>query len=431
MPRAALSHSQRQPSQRETQRSGRTQRRVDYQVDEEEAPTQNYEDDEEPGLDDTDTDLKKRAADLVRLALFQEQRRMPLRRDEISKRIMGSQRTAFKAVFEEAQTILRGTFGMELVELATRAATHDSVSGSTGKSKAQEKAVTQDGGEGAGDRQGVTGFKKKGRFSQSLSRPVSQGSKTYIIRSTLDPVLIERASLTNKRILEAETADAPDDVDGAEPGIRTYGCLIAWNSSDQFSALGIMHVVLALILVSGKVINDMDLRALLRRLRLRPPTQLALPAHSPQRTLTLEAYLLQLQRQGYLDRTYIGAGSGRAGETSQKRSRGRGGGAMEQSGAGDGEDSDVACEWRWGPRAVAEIGEAAVARFIAEFMAERANRVGGPGGRPTGEGDGEASDDEGGGRRERVHREEAQRRLAALLRGVESAAGGDLAGMTA
>jgi hypothetical protein len=67
---------------------------------------------------------------------------------------------------------------------------------------------------------------------------VSQGSKAYILRSTLDPVLIERATLTNKRILEVEAAEVPDDVDGAEPDMRTYGSLIAWNSADQLPTLG-------------------------------------------------------------------------------------------------------------------------------------------------------------------------------------------------
>jgi len=265
---------------------------------------------------------------------------------------------------------------------------------------------------------------------------VSQGSKTYILRSTLDPALIERAALTNKRILEAEAADAPDDVDGAEHGVRTYGSIIAWNSADQLSALGILHVILALILVSGKVITDMDLRMLLRRLRLRPPTQLALPAHSPHRTLTLDAYLVQLQRQGYLDRSRIGSGG--ANGAAQKRGRGRTGGATQ--GSGGGEDTDVAWEWRWGPRAMAEIGEAAIAHFVAEFMAERASGGGGGGGGGSGSGgraaagdgggDGEVSDDEAGGRGARARREDAQRRLAALLKGVERAAGGDLAGVT-
>ena len=186
----------------------------------------------------------------------------------------------------------------------------------------------------------------------------------------------------------------------------------------------------------------MDLRTLLRRLRLRPPTQLALPAHSPHRTLTLDAYLLQLQRQGYLDRSRIGsAGSGGANGTSQKRGRGRPGGATQGSGGGD--DNDVAWEWRWGPRAMAEIGEDAIAHFVAEFMAERASGGGGAGssgggsggraapGDGDGDGDGEVSDDEAVGRGARARREDAQRRLATLLKGVERAAGGDLAGVTA
>ena len=170
----------------------------------------------------------------------------------------------------------------------------------------------------------------------------------------------------------------------------------------------------------------MDLRLLLRRLRLRPPTQIVLPAHTPHRTLTFDAYLAQLQRQGYLDRARIGSGG-----AAQKRRR-AGAGAAQQAGGGGGEENDVVWEWRWGPRAAAEIGEVAVARFVADFMAERASGGGGAG-RNGGGGAGgeeEGSDEEVGGRGARAHREEAQKRLAALLKGVELAAGGDLSGPT-
>jgi hypothetical protein len=164
---------------------------------------------------------------------------------------------------------------------------------------------------------------------------------------------------------------------------------------------------------------------LLRRLRLRPPTEIALPAHTPHRTLTFDAYLTQLQRQGYLDRARIGAGG-----AAQKRRRGAGA-TQQPGGGGGGEENDVVWEWRWGPRAAAEIGEVAVARFVAEFMAERASG-GAAGGRNAGGSAGgeEGSDEEVGGQRAMAHREEAQKRLAALLKGVELAAGGDLAGLT-
>lgn len=62
---------------------------------------------------------------------------------------------------------------------------------------------------------------------------------------------------------------------------------------------------------------------LLPCLRLRPPTQLALPAHTQHHTLALDVYLLQLQRQGHLYHTRLGGTGG----TTQKRGQGgRGGG---------------------------------------------------------------------------------------------------------
>jgi hypothetical protein len=84
---------------------------------------------------------------------------------------------------------------------------------------------------------------------------------------------------------------------------------------------------------------------------------------------------------------------------------------------------------------MAEIGEAANAHFIAEFMAERAS--GGGGGSSSwdraavgdGGGDGEVSDNEIGGRGARARREDAQR-LAALLKGVERSVGGELSCVT-
>ena len=80
-------------------------------------------------------EIEKKARDLVRLALFNEQRRIPLRRDEISKKgalrscsdiltgveqisaVLGSATRTFSAVLAAANQILQRTFGMELVEM--------------------------------------------------------------------------------------------------------------------------------------------------------------------------------------------------------------------------------------------------------------------------------------------------------------------------
>ena len=184
-----------------------------------------------------------------------------------------------------------------------------------------------------------------------------------------------------------EAANAPDDVDYADSGKRTYGSLIAWNSSDQrprwaFSMsssrssssvarpsaivrpIPSRPIVVRLYESEWPTYFKVDLRLLLRRLRLRPSTKIALPVHIPHHTLTFDAYVTQLQRQGYLDPAHIGAGG------AAKKRRGGGGGATQQAGGG-GEEIDVVWEWRWGPRAVR-----------AEFKAERASRgsAGGSGG---------------------------------------------------
>ena len=55
MPRAGPSRSQRQPSQTQTQRYGRSQRRREEEDDAEDIVFENYEDDDELGMQDTNT----------------------------------------------------------------------------------------------------------------------------------------------------------------------------------------------------------------------------------------------------------------------------------------------------------------------------------------------------------------------------------------
>jgi len=79
---------------------------------------------------------------------------------------------------------------------------------------------------------------------------------------------------------------------------------------------------------------------------------------STHQSLTVNGYLGQLVRHGYLDYSKIG----------DVKSGGKRGRVPNASQAGE-EVSNG--EWRWGPRAHGEVGEQGVARFVAEFMAER------------------------------------------------------------
>jgi len=57
---------------------------------------------------------------LVRLALASEYQRRPIRRADISEKVLGSQGRQFKKVFDQAQLDLRSVFGMEMVELPAK-----------------------------------------------------------------------------------------------------------------------------------------------------------------------------------------------------------------------------------------------------------------------------------------------------------------------
>ncbi|XRM41838.1 hypothetical protein ABZX51_005083 [Aspergillus tubingensis] len=84
------------------------------------------DDDDDAGSEDaydtrapssTDVMVKK----MVRLALASEFSRLPIRRSDISVKVLGEQGTRqFKTVFEEAQRVLQEKFGMEMMELPVK-----------------------------------------------------------------------------------------------------------------------------------------------------------------------------------------------------------------------------------------------------------------------------------------------------------------------
>ena len=107
--------------------------------------------------------------------------------------------------------------------------------------------------------------------------------------------------------------------------------------------------------------------------------------------------MTQLQRLNYLDSFQTAeAGGKKASKKSAKRVR-------------VDEEGDRTSEWKWGPRAHCEVGEQAIAEFIAEFMV-------------TSEADdGDDEEPESAAQREAV--------LGKMLQGVTKAAGGSLAGV--
>jgi hypothetical protein len=87
----------------------------------------------------------------------------------------------------------------------------------------------------------------------------------------LDPILVEHAAQTEADIFEAEAGDQSvlfpsldeadfedDEEDDAERVPKYYGSLISWTKGDQLGALGVLYVILALVLVNGRVMPDCE-----------------------------------------------------------------------------------------------------------------------------------------------------------------------------
>ncbi|KAF1350951.1 MAGE family-domain-containing protein [Delphinella strobiligena] len=66
------------------------------------------------------THTKQMVKNLVRLALACEYSRTPIRRADITSKVLGAQTRQFKMVFSEAQSELKAVFGMQMTELPLR-----------------------------------------------------------------------------------------------------------------------------------------------------------------------------------------------------------------------------------------------------------------------------------------------------------------------
>lgn len=259
-------------------------------------------------------EIQRKAGDVVRMALAAEFRREPLRRDDIARDAIGKEGTrAFPIIVAQAQHILRETFGMELVELRPRGAENPAL---------VEQAAEID--ERLGRKRAKTEERRDVR-------------RAFALRSTLPPSII---------------AALAGSTDNAEPALD-------WAPADGHSGgMGLLFVILAVVLLSGRRCADDRLRANLAQLglsadRALPPSlqpvgidPSAAAARGRFDPLDLDTFLAALQRQGYLESARLAT----SGETQQKN------------------------EWRWGARAEAEIGEKAVASFVSRLYTPKDER---------------------------------------------------------
>ena len=138
-----------------------------------------------------------------------------------------------------------------------------------------------------------------------------------------------------------------------------------------------------------------ELRKQLRKLHLDDNSSIHLTTQSTQPSLTLTPLLNSFLRQSYLEHINIASKSNTKGK---KRSRN----VASTQGGSQADVNHDDWEFRWGPRAKAEVGEVGVANFLAEFMATRI---------PLDADDGSK-------------KAQLQRRVEAMMGGIQKAAGG-------
>ncbi|KAJ7360993.1 hypothetical protein DFH08DRAFT_362829 [Mycena albidolilacea] len=413
-------------------------------------------------------ELDRAAYVLVRLAMFAEHKRVPLRRDEISKKGRWSLENMQEYRPTRVSQLWAPTPAPSTASSRwhrTSCAIHSAWSSlSCAFERSSTRTVPRR------PRKTRTTSTRRARLLASrrsirlffwskchpLTMPAAAaaGSKSYILRSVLNERIIEEAALTREEIMEEEAADAQSDDDGGDDdeigsGATAYGSIISWSSADHVGALGVLYVVLALTLVSGRIMGDRkclptvlalpmlvdpdDLRATLKRLRLPAVGTIGFSTASTHRTLSLDAYLTLLIRQGFLDRQQVGGDGAGANK----------GGAKAKRTPVQAQDDDAGgqhtYEWRWGARAQSEVAEKAVAGFVAEFMVQDEG-MGGMGDAEEeeedegmeGMGDAEEEEDAGGsgaGRARTNKKADAVNKLERMTKGIERAAGGQLAGI--
>ncbi|EDP42966.1 hypothetical protein MGL_2562 [Malassezia globosa CBS 7966] len=270
--------------------------------------------------------VRRRAQDLVRLAVFTEYDRMPIKRDIIIKNVIGKEASrAFPVILACAQQILRLTFGFELVEMRAK--------GTENPLLAEQTSLLD---ERAGSK------RRRTDNDNTQSRKTSAASHGYVLRSTLPAEVIQFMTTSGPPV-------PPSDQSSRDaPHARNDLPMLDWQASEgELGITGLLFVVLGLILVSGRQASDTRIRSCLAQLSLsidRPLPKALHPLGSgthEQGSHTLDTFLQQAQRRGYLERVRVASAA---------------------------ETSSQACdwEWRWGARAEIEIGEHAVAAFMVD-----------------------------------------------------------------
>lgn len=198
---------------------------------------------------------------MVRLALASEYSRLPIRRSDISAKVLGEQGARqFKIVFEQAQKELKTRFGMEMSELPAR----------------EKTTITQRRGE----------FGPAFPILHHLHAPMRNKEKLIRMTSTAAQK-IEKPSSSNKSWILTTTLPPSYQTPQILPPAK------APSASTESTYTGLYSFIIALILLNGGSLPEPKLDRYLARMNADQHTPLD----------NTEKLLQRLVREGYLVRT--------------------------------------------------------------------------------------------------------------------------------
>lgn len=379
----------------------------------------------------TEGDISEKARELVRFAICNEGSKKLLKRDDINKKVMGpGQARNLDAVLKKANKYLRKTFGMQLVPLYPREMDDDDGADDVNNANGNNADEQDDEGEGSGDADGADDDddddqerrrKKKKRAAAAAKKRAAAAkakaktgggagagsgpAKSFALRTLLPDALVRAAVAPAPFEPEVDARNVADLQAALGSGgakrhewkewKMTRDEIVDWQTGpEQRTLMGILHIVLALIMVNERVLTDEQLTNHLKRIDLRLDTPLPLgPSAIRADKQTLSTFLATLSKQGYLEKTKLAnpvaaaAGKGRStqtqtqatqAQTQRGRQTQRNGGDNDDGpdgapgGGGGGQSGNPNEEWRWGSKAYAEIGEQGMLEFIKDFYANLA-----------------------------------------------------------
>lgn len=101
----------------QSQRSGRSNQRIDEDEDEAETESTQVGRSQKSHKELSKDELNRKASELVRYLLFMDRKKYPIKRADITKNVLKEHGKAFNQVFERAKKDLQKVFGIDVVEI--------------------------------------------------------------------------------------------------------------------------------------------------------------------------------------------------------------------------------------------------------------------------------------------------------------------------